>query len=142
MSSFFFVLHVVDSRLENAQPKFRSARYLLASWVSVVLASTNISVIFVQSSLLLFSLVEFDHPLSIYCRNLEPCSKTVFTRHRQAPAPSEISGTDLLSMSETAQRAFSWSINKRDGAICRSNVLDIKHISSENLQKKVFSSTN
>ncbi|KAG5237599.1 CLAVATA3/ESR (CLE)-related protein [Salix suchowensis] len=24
----------VDSRLENAQPKFRSARYLLASWKS------------------------------------------------------------------------------------------------------------
>ncbi|KAB5538831.1 hypothetical protein DKX38_016364 [Salix brachista] len=67
----------VDSRLENAQPKFR---------------------------------------------NPEPCSKTVFTRHRQAPAPSEISGTDLLSMSEIAQRAFSWSINKRDGAICRSTM--------------------
>uniref|UniRef100_A0A6N2NDF3 Uncharacterized protein n=1 Tax=Salix viminalis TaxID=40686 RepID=A0A6N2NDF3_SALVM len=30
----FLVASQFDSRLENAQPKFRSARYLLASWVS------------------------------------------------------------------------------------------------------------
>jgi hypothetical protein len=54
MNSFFFILHVVDTRLKNAQPKLRSTRYKLASWVSMVLASTYISGILIQSSLLHF----------------------------------------------------------------------------------------